>query len=119
MPHEKINHIRNSGDEPCVHCGAPVAFGAEHWKQWDDPQAGFTCPNELPGGTPMRERGRDQFIVGWNTAPEPWCQVSIALDGWRTTGDWHIVNLNKDDVDRAIKALKRARKMMSEVRPQP
>lgn len=49
-----------------------------------------------------------QLVVGWNEIG--WVQVSIYLEGWSTTGDAKIVDLNPQELDLLLKTLRRAKR---------
>lgn len=50
----------------------------------------------------------NSVVVGWNKIG--WVQISVAPPGWESTGDWHIVDLNSEGLDKLIATLKRARR---------
>lgn len=45
--------------------------------------------------------------VGWNKVG--WVQIHMFPDDWESTGDWHIVDLNRRDINSLIRVLRRAR----------
>jgi hypothetical protein len=45
--------------------------------------------------------------VGWNRLG--WVQVSAVPHGWESTGDWSIVDMDHDSINRLIRVLRRAR----------
>lgn len=51
---------------------------------------------------------KEQLVVGWNEIG--WVQVSIYPEGWSSTGDAKIVDLNPQEVDLLLKTLRRAKR---------
>lgn len=54
--------------------------------------------------------GAEQLLgvsVGWNKAG--WVQLNMEPVDARSTGDWHIVDLDRGDINRLIRALRKAR----------
>lgn len=65
-------------------------------------------PVNAETGKPARENPKDQLVVGWNEIG--WVQVSLYPDGWSTTGDAEIADLNPQELDLLIKTLQRAKR---------
>lgn len=80
MPHEKINYPH-----------------PRHYRQ------GVLDPDYDASGT-----ARQQLVVGWHEIG--WVQVSIYPEGWSSTGDAKIVDLNPQELDLLIKTLRRAKR---------
>ena len=52
--------------------------------------------------------GARQLVVGWNKIG--WVQVSVYPEGWSSTGDAYIADLNPQEIDLLIRTLRRARR---------
>jgi len=61
--------------------------------------------NPPPGGRTIEESLG--LSVGWNKIG--WVQVHMFPKEWDSTGDWHIVDLERGDINRLIRTLRKAR----------
>ena len=59
-----------------------------------------------PSESPNAE-DRLGLTVGWN--PTGWVQIYMEPHGAESTGDWHIVDLDREAINRTIRALRKAR----------
>lgn len=53
-------------------------------------------------------RGARTLQIGWNKIG--WVQLSVAPDGWKDTGDWEIIDLFLEDIERLIRVSRRAKR---------
>jgi len=49
------------------------------------------------------------LAFGWHKDGN-WVQAYMIPEGWQSTGDWSIVDLGIDEIDHAIRVLKRAKR---------
>lgn len=58
----------------------------------------------------------NNLLVNWNRnrLGMGWVQVAVVPPGWKDTGDWHIVDMSVEDIERTIKLLKKAKKQLQE-----
>lgn len=57
---------------------------------------------EVPG-----VEARHGLAVGWH--PTGWVQIYMEPHGAESTGDWHIVDMDRAEINRLIRALRKAR----------
>lgn len=58
----------------------------------------------MPSGHVESQHG---LSVGWNKVG--WVQIHMFPHGWESTGDWTIVDLERGDINRLIRTLRKAR----------
>jgi hypothetical protein len=52
------------------------------------------------------------LAINWhkNGDMRGWVQADMIPDGWQSTGDWKIVDLDPEQIDHLIRVLKRAKR---------
>ena len=74
------------------------------------PSQPAASPQANAAGTPLPEgtiEPRHGLSVGWNKIG--WVQIQMFPDSWESTGDWTIVDLERGDINRLIRLLRKAR----------
>jgi hypothetical protein len=71
------------------------------------PKEVITQPESREGRNPGGEPPMRGLSLGWNKLG--WVQIHMFPEGWETTGDWTIVDLDRPAINRLILALRKAR----------
>ena len=70
--------------------------------------AATVAPGDQPAGEVYSRRAWS-LAISWNKIGH-WVQADMIPEGWQSTGDWKIVDLDPESIDHLIRVLKRAKR---------
>ena len=70
------------------------------------------APESQPAGATVYNRRAWSLAINWHKDGDMrgWVQADMIPDGWQSTGDWTIVDLDPAQIDHLIRVLKRAKR---------